>query len=232
MPPRYEVIGIEGIPEIRRGDDLGRLIADAARQQGTPLATGDLLVVSQKIVSKMEGRLVRLGAVSPSPRAAALAAEIDRDPRLVEVILGETRRIVRQAKGVLIGDTVVLRKARDLRYGANPQQKAALYREATGRAGSLAEARQIQGPDPTYNDLLDLDAAWRTVSDFSAPSCSHDTGIETPSPGRARAEYAATVVAPKALRMWSMNTLPMRLCAPLLAEKRAGTTRAMCSTTA
>jgi phosphoribosylaminoimidazolecarboxamide formyltransferase/IMP cyclohydrolase len=67
--------------------------------------------------------------------------------------------------------TIVLRKARDLRYGANPQQKAALYREATGRSGSLAEARQIQGPDPTYNDLLDLDAAWRTVSDFSAPSC-------------------------------------------------------------
>jgi phosphoribosylaminoimidazolecarboxamide formyltransferase/IMP cyclohydrolase len=67
--------------------------------------------------------------------------------------------------------TIVLRKARDLRYGANPQQKAALYREASGRAGSLAEARQIQGPDPTYNDLLDLDAAWRTVSDFSAPSC-------------------------------------------------------------
>jgi phosphoribosylaminoimidazolecarboxamide formyltransferase/IMP cyclohydrolase len=67
--------------------------------------------------------------------------------------------------------TLVLRKARDLRYGANPQQKAALYREASGRAGSLAEARQLQGPDATYNDLLDLDAAWRTVSDFSAPSC-------------------------------------------------------------
>jgi phosphoribosylaminoimidazolecarboxamide formyltransferase/IMP cyclohydrolase len=67
--------------------------------------------------------------------------------------------------------TVVLRKARDLPYGANPQQKAALYREATGRPGTLAEASQLQGPDPTYNDLLDLDAAWRTVSDFGAPSC-------------------------------------------------------------
>jgi phosphoribosylaminoimidazolecarboxamide formyltransferase/IMP cyclohydrolase len=66
---------------------------------------------------------------------------------------------------------VVLRKARDLPYGANPQQKAALYLEATGRPGSLAQARQLQGPDPTYNDLLDLDAAWRTVSDFTAPSC-------------------------------------------------------------
>jgi len=67
--------------------------------------------------------------------------------------------------------TLVLRKARDLAYGANPQQKAALYREASGRPGSLAEARHNQGPDATINDLLDLDAAWRTVSDFTAPSC-------------------------------------------------------------
>ena len=105
MPPRYEVIGVEGLPEISPGTDLAALIVEAARRQGTPLAAGDLLVVSQKIVSKTEGRLVRLGTVSPSPRAAALAMEIDRDPRLVEVILGETRRIVRQAKGVLIVET-------------------------------------------------------------------------------------------------------------------------------
>ncbi len=66
--------------------------------------------------------------------------------------------------------TVVLRKTRDLAYGANPHQRAAIYRDAGGRAGSLAEARQLQGPDPTYNDLLDLDAAWRTVCDFTAPT--------------------------------------------------------------
>jgi coenzyme F420-0:L-glutamate ligase / coenzyme F420-1:gamma-L-glutamate ligase len=105
MPPRFEVIGVAGLPEIARGDDLGALIADAARAQGTPLAAGDLLVVSQKIVSKTEGRLVRLDQVTVSPRAQALALEIDRDPRLVEVILGESRRIVRHAKGVLIVET-------------------------------------------------------------------------------------------------------------------------------
>jgi coenzyme F420-0:L-glutamate ligase/coenzyme F420-1:gamma-L-glutamate ligase len=105
VPVRYEVIGVEGLPEISPGTDLAPLIVDAARRQGTPLAADDLLVISQKIVSKSEGRLVGLGAVTPSPRAAALAAEIDRDPRLVEVILGETRRIVRQAKGVLIVET-------------------------------------------------------------------------------------------------------------------------------
>jgi coenzyme F420-0:L-glutamate ligase/coenzyme F420-1:gamma-L-glutamate ligase len=105
MPPRYEVIGVEGLPEFRPGDDVAGLIAEAARRQGTPLRDRDLLVVSQKIVSKAEGRLVRLSAVTPSARARAVAEEIGRDPRLVEVILRESRRVVRQAKGVLIVET-------------------------------------------------------------------------------------------------------------------------------
>jgi coenzyme F420-0:L-glutamate ligase / coenzyme F420-1:gamma-L-glutamate ligase len=105
MPARFEVIGVGGLPEIAQGADLGSLIVDASRAQGTPLAAGDLLVVSQKIVSKTEGRIVRLDQVTVSPRAQALALEIDRDPRLVEVILGESRRIVRTAKGVLIVET-------------------------------------------------------------------------------------------------------------------------------
>jgi coenzyme F420-0:L-glutamate ligase / coenzyme F420-1:gamma-L-glutamate ligase len=105
MPPRYEVIGIEGLPEIHVGDDLGRLIADAAAAQGTPLNAGDLLVVSQKIVSKTEGRVLRLGDITPSAESQAVAEEIGRDPRLVEVILRESRRVVRKDKGVLIVET-------------------------------------------------------------------------------------------------------------------------------
>lgn len=105
MPPRYEVIGIEGLPEISRGDDLARLIAEAAGRQGTPLSNRDLLVVSQKIVSKAEGRVVRLSQITPSPRARALAEELGRDPRLTEVILGESRRVVRSDKGILIVET-------------------------------------------------------------------------------------------------------------------------------
>ena len=65
MPPRYEVIGIEGIPDIAPGDDLAQIIALAADRQGTPLVPRDLIVVSQKIVSKSEGRVVRLSAVTP-----------------------------------------------------------------------------------------------------------------------------------------------------------------------
>ncbi|MBI2525647.1 MAG: coenzyme F420-0:L-glutamate ligase [Candidatus Rokubacteria bacterium] len=105
MPPRYEVIGVEGLPEIAAGHDLGRLIAEAAARQGTPLEAADLLVVSQKIVSKAEGRLVRLAEVTPSPQALAMARELGRDPRLIEVILGESRRVVRHDKGVLIVET-------------------------------------------------------------------------------------------------------------------------------
>jgi coenzyme F420-0:L-glutamate ligase/coenzyme F420-1:gamma-L-glutamate ligase len=105
MPARYEVIAVEGLPEIRRGDDLASLMVEAARRQETSLQPGDLLVVSQKIVSKTEGRVVRLSEVTPSARARAVADEIGRDPRLVEVILSESRRIVRQDKGVLIVET-------------------------------------------------------------------------------------------------------------------------------
>ena len=73
MPPRYEVIGVEGLPEIGLGHDLARLIVEAARAQETPLAPGDLLVVSQKIGSKTEGRVIRLGDVTPSPETQAIA---------------------------------------------------------------------------------------------------------------------------------------------------------------
>ena len=105
MPPRYEVIGVEGLPEIRQGQDLAPLIVEAARRQGTPVQARDLLVISQKIVSKAEGRVVKLSAVAASPAAHAVAEEIGRDPRLVEVILSESRRIVRKDKGVLIVET-------------------------------------------------------------------------------------------------------------------------------
>jgi len=102
---RYEVIGIGGLPEIRRGDELAPLIVEAARREATAIQDRDLLVVSQKIVSKAEGRIVRLSQVPVSPEAQAIADEIGRDPRLVAVILGESRRIVRKDKGVLIVET-------------------------------------------------------------------------------------------------------------------------------
>ncbi len=105
MAAEIRVIAIDGLPEIQPGDDLAALIVAAAERQGTSLRSGDVLVITQKVVSKAEGRLIALRDVEPSPQARHLAEEIDRDPRLVEVILRESRRIVRQAGSILITET-------------------------------------------------------------------------------------------------------------------------------
>ena len=95
------VTGIEGLPLVRPGDDLCAILLDAINAQ-TALHGGDVLVIAQKIVSKAEGRLVRLDGVSPSDEAVALAAETEKDPRLVQLILDESIAVVRKRPGVLI----------------------------------------------------------------------------------------------------------------------------------
>lgn len=103
--PRLEVFGIRGLPELRPGDDLAALSIAAAADQGTPLEPGDVVVLSQKAVSKIEGRLVRLADVTPSPLATEVGHAHKKDPRLIEIILRESRRIVRMDRGILITET-------------------------------------------------------------------------------------------------------------------------------
>jgi coenzyme F420-0:L-glutamate ligase/coenzyme F420-1:gamma-L-glutamate ligase len=93
---------IPDIPLVRPGDDLAALLIAACERSRLALAENDIVVVAQKIVSKAEGCYVDLVRVQPSPRAQTLAAEVGKDPRLVEVILGEARRVVRRRAGVLI----------------------------------------------------------------------------------------------------------------------------------
>lgn len=102
--PEFRVIGVTGVPEVRTGDDLPGMIIDAAEGQGTPFVEGDIVVVTQKVVSKAEGALVRLADVEPSPLALTIAGEM-KDPRHIEVVLRESRRIVRMERGVLITET-------------------------------------------------------------------------------------------------------------------------------
>jgi coenzyme F420-0:L-glutamate ligase/coenzyme F420-1:gamma-L-glutamate ligase len=104
---RVEVIALDGLPEVHQGDELERLIGDAlAATDGVlPLRAGDVLVVTQKIVSKAEGAVVDLRTVEPRPEAVAWAEAWDRDARQVEVVLREARRIVRMERGVLITET-------------------------------------------------------------------------------------------------------------------------------
>jgi coenzyme F420-0:L-glutamate ligase/coenzyme F420-1:gamma-L-glutamate ligase len=99
---RLELIALPGIPMVRAGDDLAALLADGFARAGIAPRPGDVLVVAQKVVSKAEGRMVDLAAVVPSPRAVALAEEVRKDPRLVEVILSESVRVVRARPGLLI----------------------------------------------------------------------------------------------------------------------------------
>jgi coenzyme F420-0:L-glutamate ligase/coenzyme F420-1:gamma-L-glutamate ligase len=96
------ITAIEGMPMVEAGDDLARLIADALSGMGIALVPGDILVIAQKIVSKAEDRLVRLATITPSPEAIALAAETEKDPRLVELILRESTAVLRKKPGVLI----------------------------------------------------------------------------------------------------------------------------------
>jgi coenzyme F420-0:L-glutamate ligase/coenzyme F420-1:gamma-L-glutamate ligase len=99
------VFAVPGMPEVGMGADVGPLIAGAVEAAGQTLERGDVVVVAQKIVSKAEGAAVRLDDVSPSPRAVAWADEHGKDPRLVEVVLRETKRIVRMERGILIAET-------------------------------------------------------------------------------------------------------------------------------
>ena len=97
---------IPGIPAVKPGDDLARLLLSALDQAALRLATGDMLVICQKIVSKAEGRIARLSDVIASPFAQHLAAQTtDKDPRIIEVILRETQRIIKMDRGHLIVET-------------------------------------------------------------------------------------------------------------------------------
>jgi coenzyme F420-0:L-glutamate ligase/coenzyme F420-1:gamma-L-glutamate ligase len=104
LPSRIDLIPIPGLPEIHEGDALGQLIFGAARKARLFFRDKDIFVVAQKIVSKAEGRFARLSAVTPSAQASRLASKLRRDPCLVEIILRESRRIVREHP-VLIVET-------------------------------------------------------------------------------------------------------------------------------
>jgi coenzyme F420-0:L-glutamate ligase / coenzyme F420-1:gamma-L-glutamate ligase len=102
MTHELRLIAVSGIPLVEPGTDLVSLICDITENQGPALRDGDVLVVAQKIVSKAEGRYVDLATVEPSERALALSKKVQKDPRLVEVILRESREVLRHRPGVLI----------------------------------------------------------------------------------------------------------------------------------
>ena len=105
MSGGLEVLALDPLPEVSEGDGLGALIAGAAARTGLELADGDIVVVSHKVVSKSEGRIRDKRTVEPGTEARRIAAETDRDPRLVELILADSRRVVRATRAALIVET-------------------------------------------------------------------------------------------------------------------------------
>ena len=95
-------VALEGFPDVRPGDDIAALIAAAPNPPGGAIGPGDVVVIAHKIVSKAEGRVRALDDVTPGPEAVRLAHEHGKDPRHVQVVLDESQRLLRAARGVLI----------------------------------------------------------------------------------------------------------------------------------
>jgi len=104
MPNQLTIVGLRGVPIVQPGDDLAAMMIAACEKTGVALTDGDVVVVAQKIVSKSEGRFVEVASVTPSERAIALAAETQKEPRFVEIVLSESRRIVRHRPNLIVAE--------------------------------------------------------------------------------------------------------------------------------
>jgi coenzyme F420-0:L-glutamate ligase/coenzyme F420-1:gamma-L-glutamate ligase len=100
-----KIMAVENLPLIKDGDNLAELISNAAEKQGTPLVDNDIIIVTHVVVSKAEGNIIDLDKVIPSERAKELAQETNKEPALVEVILRETKEIVRIGQNSIITET-------------------------------------------------------------------------------------------------------------------------------
>jgi coenzyme F420-0:L-glutamate ligase / coenzyme F420-1:gamma-L-glutamate ligase len=100
-----QIFPVPGLPDVKPGDDLAREIAQATRARDMRVLHDDVFVVAQKIVSKSEGRIVRLDSIAPSERARAWADQWSKDARVIELVLRESKRIVRMERGIIIAET-------------------------------------------------------------------------------------------------------------------------------
>lgn len=171
MTPRsLTLTGLPGIPMVAPGDDLAALVLDALARTGQALAEGDIIAVSQKIVSKAEGRTVDLREVGVSQEARRLAAETGKDARLVELILRESVRIVRTRPGLIIAETrhgIVLANAgidaSNIAQGDDAETRVLLLPEdPDGSAARLRDAiRERAGVGAGIVVCDSLGRAWR-----------------------------------------------------------------------
>jgi coenzyme F420-0:L-glutamate ligase/coenzyme F420-1:gamma-L-glutamate ligase len=144
--PEIRTIGIRGLPEVTPGIDLAELVLDACKKTKSRIEDGDILIFTSKIISKAEGRLVQLSNIKPSPLAVAFGQEAGKDPRSVEVVLSEARRVVKMDRGVLIAEThqgwVCAQAGVDASNIPDPETVALLPRDPDRSAASLRRSIQ------------------------------------------------------------------------------------------
>jgi coenzyme F420-0:L-glutamate ligase/coenzyme F420-1:gamma-L-glutamate ligase len=166
------VVGVTGMPEVDEGMRIGELIAGRA-----DIAPGDVVVVSQKIVSKAEGRVRRLSSVIPSSEARRLAAALGKEPALIELILGESREVLRAERGVLIVEThhgfICANAGIDTSNLPEPGTVSLLPEDPDGSARRIrAEIRGATGIAPAAIVSDSFGRAWRLGQAEVAIGCA------------------------------------------------------------
>jgi coenzyme F420-0:L-glutamate ligase/coenzyme F420-1:gamma-L-glutamate ligase len=180
MTACLELFALEGFPLVEPGDDLVRLLVAALADNGLQLRPGDVLVIAQKIVSKAEGRYVRLAEVAPGARASDLAAQTGKDPRLVELILRESREVIRARPGVIIvehrngyvhANAGIDRS--NISYGPDDPRVLLLPEDPDGSAASLRRGlAEVTGVAPPVIINDSAGRAWRNGTVGIAIGCA------------------------------------------------------------
>jgi coenzyme F420-0:L-glutamate ligase/coenzyme F420-1:gamma-L-glutamate ligase len=202
MSARIEIVPLSGVREVKAGERLGELIAVALADAGHEPADGDVLVVAQKTVSKAEGRTRELSRVAVGERAQQLARELGKDPRLVELILGESRSVIRAQRGVLIVETrsgwICANAGIDASNVPGTDRVTLLPEDADASARRIrAEVAEAAGARPAVVVTDSFGRAWRRGQTDVALGCA---GLAPLDDWRGRRdasgkELAATMIA-------------------------------------
>jgi coenzyme F420-0:L-glutamate ligase/coenzyme F420-1:gamma-L-glutamate ligase len=199
---RVEVVPVEGLPEIQPGDLLGELIARAVTAGGGALADDEVVVVSQKIVSKAEGRVVDLAEIEPGERALELAERLGKDPRIVELVLRESADLVRAERDVLIVEGragwIAANAGIDASNVPGSERVTLLPVNADASARRLrAELREVAGAAPAVVIADSFGRPWRLGQVDVAIGCAGVVPLDDWRGRRDRHgdELAATAIA-------------------------------------
>jgi coenzyme F420-0:L-glutamate ligase / coenzyme F420-1:gamma-L-glutamate ligase len=202
MSVPVELVAIEGLPEIGPGSVIGELIAERLGGAGIELGAGEIVAVSQKVVSKAEGRVRDLESVSAGPRAAELAEHLAPDPRLVELVLGESSAVLRAEPGALIVETrsgwVCANAGIDASNVPGADRVTLLPEDADASARRIrAELREATGVSPGVLIADSFGRPWRLGQADVAIGCAGLISLDDRRglPDRDGEPLAATMIA-------------------------------------